>query len=167
DVMSSAEARAIAAGNPLSFLHVSKPEIDLSPATNAYDAAVYAKGKENFIRLINDGALRQDAQACFYLYRQVIGNRTAPGGFLSAAGGRDQGEGPCFTGQNSQLGLVAVASCEDYLRDVIKKHELTRPDKEEDRLRHTETLNAQTGPVFLTYRAVPALNDFFQRVASG
>src|SRR5262249_5899082 len=114
-----------------------------------------------------DGALRQDAQACFYLYRQVMGNRTAPGGFLSPAGGEDQGEGACFTGQHSQLGLVAVASCEDYLRDVIKKHELTRPDKEEDRMRHSEPLNAQTGPVFLTYRAVPALNDFFRRVASG
>src|SRR5690349_20667717 len=73
DVMSSDEARQMAAGNPLSFLHVSKPEIDLPPATDTYDASVYAKGRENFQKLIADGALRQDAQPCFYLYRQVMG----------------------------------------------------------------------------------------------
>ena len=129
DVMSSDEARAIAAGNPLSFLHVSKPEIDLPPGTDVYAPEVYAKGRENFQKLIRDGALRQDAQPCFYLYRQIMG-------------------------QHSQTGLVAAASCEEYLRGIIKKHELTRPDKEDDRVRHIEALNAQTGPVFLTYRAV-------------
>ena len=141
DVMSSAEAKEIASGRPLSFLHVSKPEIDLPPSTDPYDPAVYAKGKENFDRLLKDGALKQDAQAGFYLYRQILGG-------------------------HSQVGIVAAASCEDYLQNVIKKHELTRPDKEEDRLRHIETLNAQTGPVFLTFRAVAALDDLVRRVMS-
>jgi uncharacterized protein (DUF1015 family) len=135
DVMSSEEARELAQGNPLSFLHVSKPEIDLPPGTDLYSPAVYAKGKENFERLIREGALRQDAQPCFYLYRQVMGHHT-------------------------QIGLVAAAGCEEYLNGTIKKHELTRPDKEDDRVRHIETLNSQTGPVFLTYRAVPALDEF-------
>ncbi len=136
DVMSSNEARALAAGNPLSFLRVSKPEIDLPPATDPYDPQVYAKGKENFTRLIADGSLRQDPAPWFYLYRQVMG-------------------------PHAQLGLVAVASCDDYLNQIIKKHELTRPDKEDDRVRHIETLSAQTGPVFLTYRAQPALDQLF------
>lgn len=138
DVMSSEEARQMAAGNPLSFLHVSKPEIDLPPGTDLYDASVYAKGKENFETLIRDGALRQDAQPAFYLYRQVMG-------------------------QHVQVGLVAAASCEEYLSGIIKKHELTRPDKEDDRVRHIETLNSQTGPVFLTYRAVAALDALFAK----
>lgn len=135
DVMSSEEARQIAAGNPLSFLHASKPEIDLPPGTDLYSPEVYAKGKENFQNLIAQGALKQDAQACFYLYRQIMGG-------------------------HSQVGLVAVASCEEYLSGVIKKHEFTRPDKEDDRVRHIEALNAQTGPVFLTYRATATLDDF-------
>jgi uncharacterized protein (DUF1015 family) len=138
DVMSSAEARDMAAGNPLSFLHVSKPEIDLPAGTDLYAPEVYAKGRENFQKLIADGALRQDAQPSFYLYRQVMG-------------------------KHSQTGLVAAASCEDYLRNIIKKHELTRPDKEDDRVRHIETLNAQTGPVFLTYRASAALDELVKK----
>jgi uncharacterized protein (DUF1015 family) len=128
DVMSSGEARQIASGNPLSFLHVSKPEIDLSPSTDLYAPEVYARGRRNFQHLIRQGALRQDEQACFYLYRQMMGT-------------------------HSQVGLVGVASCEEYLQGIIKKHELTRIDKEDDRVRHIETLDAQTGPVFLTYRA--------------
>src|SRR5882724_4077216 len=138
DVMSSDEAREIAAGNPLSFLHVSKPEIDLPAGTNAYAPEVYAKGKENFQKLIAQGSLRQDASPCFYLYRQIMGT-------------------------HGQVGLVAVASCEEYLSGVIKKHELTRPDKEDDRVRHIETLNSQTGPVFLTYRSEPALDEFIAK----
>jgi uncharacterized protein (DUF1015 family) len=134
DVMSSEEARQIAAGNPLSFLHVSKPEIDLPPGTDLYAPEVYARGRENFQQLLADGALRQDAQPCFYLYRQVMG-------------------------RHSQLGLVAAASCEEYLAGVIKKHELTRIDKEDDRVRHIETLNSQTGPVFLTCRATAKLDE--------
>jgi uncharacterized protein (DUF1015 family) len=135
DVMSSEEARHLAAGNPLSFLHVSKPEIDLPPATDVYASEVYAKGRENFQRLIARGALRQDPQPYFYLYRQVMGG-------------------------HSQIGLVAAASCEDYLKGTIRKHELTRPDKEDDRVRHIEALNAQTGPVFLVYAANQAMDRF-------
>ena len=140
--MSSEEARQIAAGNPLSFLHVSKPEIDLPASIDPYDARVYAKGKENFQKLIADGALKQDSVPSFYLYRQIMG-------------------------QHSQLGLVAVASCEEYLSGANKKHELTRIDKEDDRVRHIETLNSQTGPVFLLYRAVRELDDLFARKAGG
>src|SRR2546429_4987996 len=142
DVMSSEEARGIAAGNPLSFLRVSKPEIELPPGTDIYAPEVYAKGKENFQRLIADGALRPEAQPCFYLYRQVMG-------------------------KHDQVGLVAVASCAEYLKGVIKKHELTRPDKEDDRVRHIETLNSQTGPVFLTYRAVPTLDALVTKTVAG
>src|SRR6202000_2404853 len=93
DVMSSDEARAIAAPNPLSFLHVSKPEIDLPAGTNLYAPEVYAKGRENFQKLIAQGALRQDGTPCFYLYRQIMGN-------------------------HSQVGLVATASCEEYLQNI-------------------------------------------------
>ncbi len=138
DVMSSAEARELAAGNPLSFLHVSKPEIDLPAGTDVHAPEVYAKGKENFDRLIAQGALRQDSQPGFYLYRQIMG-------------------------RHSQTGLAAAASCEDYLKNIIKKHELTRPDKEDDRVRHIETLNSQTGPVFLTYRSHAALQALWQK----
>jgi uncharacterized protein (DUF1015 family) len=135
DVMSSDEAREMAAGNPLSFLHVSKPEIDLPPGTDLYSAQVYAKGRENFDRLIRDKALQQDTQPGFYLYRQIMGG-------------------------HSQVGLVAAASCQEYLDNIIKKHEFTRPDKEDDRVRHIEALSSQTGPVFLTFRAVAALDAF-------
>lgn len=141
DVMSSDEARQIAASNPLSFLRVSKPEIDLPPGTDLYSPEVYAKGKQNFQRLIADGALRQDEQPSFYLYRQIMG-------------------------LHSQIGLVAVASCEEYLRGIVKKHELTRPDKEDDRVRHIEALDSQTGPVFLTYRADQQLDARFSQIAS-
>ncbi len=132
----------MAAGNPLSFLHVSKPEIDLPEGTDLYSDVVYQTGRDNFQRLIARGALRQDSQPNFYLYRQIMG-------------------------KHSQLGLVAVASCQEYLEGTIKKHEFTRPDKEDDRVRHIEALNSQTGPVFLTYRARPALDALFSRLAQG
>ncbi len=138
DVMSSAEAREIAKDNPLSFLHVSKPEIDLPSNVDPYDGLVYAKGRENFLKLISEGALKKDPAPYFYLYRQVMGG-------------------------HSQVGLVAAASCADYLNNTIKKHEFTRPDKEDDRVRHIETLDSQTGPVFLTYRAQPMLDQFVSR----
>jgi uncharacterized protein (DUF1015 family) len=141
DVMSSDEARQMAAGNPLSFLHVSKPEIDLRPGTDIYSPEVYAKGKENFQKLIAQGALKQDSQPAFYLYRQIMG-------------------------KHSQVGLVAAASCEEYLSGIIKKHEFTRPDKEDDRVRHIEALDSQTGPVFLTYRATTALDEFIAKKIS-
>jgi uncharacterized protein (DUF1015 family) len=135
DVMSSEEAREMATGNPLSFLHVSKPEIDLPAGTDLYSPAVYTQGAENFQKLISLGALKQDTKPNFYLYRQIMG-------------------------AHAQVGLVAAASCEEYLANTIKKHELTRVDKEDDRVRHIETLNSQTGPVFLTYRAIAAFDEF-------
>ena len=131
----------MASGNPLSFLHVSKPEIDLPPGTDLYSPQVYARGRENFRKLIHEGALIQDPQPGFYLYRQVMGN-------------------------HSQIGLVAAASCREYLDGVIKKHELTRPDKEDDRVRHIEALNSQTGPVFLTYKADADMDGFARKKIS-
>jgi len=141
DVMNSDEARSIAKDNPLSFLHVSKPEIDLEPGTDVYSPAVYAKGAENFRLLQEQGALAQDAQPCFYLYRQVMGSHT-------------------------QTGLVAAATCAEYDSGIIKKHELTRPAKEDDRVRHMEALDSQTGPVFLTYRATTELDALSQRLTA-
>ncbi|RPJ35219.1 MAG: DUF1015 domain-containing protein [Verrucomicrobiaceae bacterium] len=142
DVMSSEEAKVMADGNPLSFLHVSKPEIDLPVGTDPYSDAVYNKGRENFRKLIADGVLRRDAAPVFHLYRQVMGG-------------------------HSQIGLVGLASCQEYLENIVKKHELTRPDKEDDRVRHIETLNAQTGPVFLTYQAVPEIDALVARITAG
>jgi uncharacterized protein (DUF1015 family) len=139
DVLSSEEAREMAAGNPYSFLHIGKPEIDLPPGTNPYADEVYAKGRENFDRLIREGTLARDPAEYFYIYKQLWGDHV-------------------------QIGLVAVSSCQDYLDDIIKKHELTRPDKENDRMRHIEALGAQTGPVFLTYRRREAIDGL---VASG
>lgn len=141
DVMSSDEARVMAAGNPLSFLHVSKPEIDLPATVDVHDPSVYSKGRENFRKLAVTGALQRDETPCFYLYRQVMG-------------------------AHSQLGLVAAASCEAYGANIIKKHELTRPDKEQDRVNHIDALDAQTGPVFLTYRARPSLDALFAKIAT-
>ena len=142
DVMSSEEARRIVAGNPFSFLHVSRPEIDLPPSADPHAPEVYAKAKENFDRLLALGALGQDERPCFHLYRQVMG-------------------------RHSQVGLVGVASCREYLGGVIRKHELTRPDKEEDRMLHMEALHSQTGPVFLTYPAIPAIDEFVAKRAVG
>jgi uncharacterized protein (DUF1015 family) len=141
DVMSSAEAKVMAEGNPLSFLRVSKPEIDLPEGTDLYSDAVYAKGCENFLKLIADGVLRRDPAPMFHLYRQVMGG-------------------------HSQIGLVGLASCQEYLENIVKKHELTRPDKEDDRVRHIESLAAQTGPVFLTYKAVAAIDALVSRITS-
>ncbi len=140
DTLSSEEARQAAAGCPRSFFRVSKPEIGLPAGTHPSDAAVYAKGRENFDRFIDSGFLVQDNSARYYLYRQVME-------------------------QHAQMGLVAVSSCSEYDSGVIKKHELTRPDKEEDRARHIEALDAQTGPVFLTYPAEAGLDALFQKIA--
>jgi uncharacterized protein (DUF1015 family) len=126
DVLSSAEAREKAKDNPNSFLHIIKPEIDLDPSIDIHDSRVYTKGSENLKRLIREGILIQDEKPNFYIYKLRMG-------------------------QNEQIGLVAVASVEDYLKNKIKKHEHTRPDKEKDRMEHINHLNAQTGPVFLTY----------------
>lgn len=139
DVVSSEEARALAANNPYSFFRVSKPEIEFPPTTNPYLPEVYQKARENFLKMLVNRWLVQDKKPCYYLYRLVWKDHT-------------------------QVGIAGVASCEDYLNNVIKKHELTHPDKEEDRMRHIETLNAQTGLVFLIYKAAPAIDNFISKI---
>jgi uncharacterized protein (DUF1015 family) len=141
DVLNTEEARQRAAGRPYSFLHISKPEIDLPPGTDPYDASVYAKGADNLQDLIDRGVLIRDSQPCYYLYRLIMGNHT-------------------------QTGLVAIASVADYDSNRIRKHEFTRPAKEDDRVRQIDALNAQTGPVFLTYRHNAVIDDLAGRVAS-
>ncbi len=139
DVLDSREAREMAAGNEMSFLHINKPEIDLPEDVSTYDKAVYAKGRENLEKFLAKGYLKKDEKPYFYIYRQQMG-------------------------EHVQTGLVAGASVEEYEKDLIKKHELTRQVKEDDRLNHIKTLNAQTGPVFLTYPArkeIDALIDEF------
>jgi uncharacterized protein (DUF1015 family) len=135
DVLSTEEARAMAADNPLSFLYVSKPEIDLPSEIDPYAPEVYEKGAENFRKLQSEGCVAMEAELAFYLYRQVMNG-------------------------HSQTGLVALADCAEYETGVIKKHELTRPAKEADRVRHMEALDSQTGLVFLTYRSVPEIDKF-------
>jgi uncharacterized protein (DUF1015 family) len=141
DVVSTEEARLIAAGNPLSFFHVSKPEIDFPPDADPHQAAVYSRGRNNFWHLMAIEALHPDPHPRFYLYRQTMGSHV-------------------------QLGLVATVSCEEYQNNQIKKHELTRPDKEDDRVRHIDILSAQTGPVFLTYKARPSLENLFAPIVA-
>ena len=142
DVMSAAEARQMAEGRPDSFLHVSRPEIDLPDGTDPTAPGVYAKARENLNRLIAVGALRKDEQAHYYLYRQIMGG-------------------------HRQLGLVAVASCAEYDSNLIRKHEFTRPEKEDDRVAHLEVLDAQTGPVFMTYPADTELDGLFDPITGG
>lgn len=140
DALSSEEARQSAINRPRSFFRVSKPEIDWPAKSSPGDEAVYAKGRENFDRLIRDGLLIQDKSARYFLYRQIMG-------------------------RHKQIGLVAVSSCAEYDSGLIKKHELTRPEKEEDRIRHIEALDAQTGPVFLVYPDNVELHSLFQKIA--
>lgn len=128
DVINTAEARALAAGNPASFLHVSRPEIDLPEGTDEHADAVYAKGAENLAALVESHALEADSEPHLYLYAQRMGD-------------------------HRQIGVVGCASVAEYLGEVIKKHEKTRADKEDDRTRHIEELRAHDEPVFLTYRA--------------
>jgi len=142
DVLSSAEARTMAGDNPLSFLHVVKPEIDLPEGTDVYAPEVYAKGAENLDRLIDDGVLVRDQEPALYLYRQRMGDHV-------------------------QTGLVAGASVDEYEADLIRKHEHTRPKKENDRTRHIDALDANTGPVFLTYHACPEIDDLVERLTAG
>jgi uncharacterized protein (DUF1015 family) len=142
DVLNSDEARAEAAGNPHSFLHVGKPEIDLPREMDLYDERVYLKAKENLDRFIDSGVLRQDPAPAFYLYAQTMDDHT-------------------------QYGIVGCASVQEYLNDTIKKHELTRRDKEDDRTKHVRVTNAHSGPIFLTYRADPDLDAVTRQVASG
>jgi len=126
DVLSSDEARERAAGKPLSFLHISKAEIDLPPDVDHYSPAVYAKSAQNLAAMIESGALFRDTKPCYYAYRLIMG-------------------------EHVQTGLIAAASVADYDTNRIRKHEFTRPDKEDDRVRQIEALNAQTGPVLLAH----------------
>lgn len=128
DVMNADEARAMAEGRPWSFLHISRPEIDLPQGTDPYAPEVYSKARENLDHMIAESILKRDDTACYYAYRLVMG-------------------------EHVQTGLVAVASVDAYDINRVRKHELTRPQKEDDRVRQIEALNAQTGPVFLSYRA--------------
>ncbi|NWG31677.1 MAG: DUF1015 domain-containing protein [Rhodocyclaceae bacterium] len=146
DVLSSDEARRRAAGHPWSFLHISKPEIDLPADIDPYDPAVYAKAAENLQRMVNAGVLLRDATPCYYAYRLTM--RT------------EQGE-------HEQTGLVAIASVAAYEANRIRKHEFTRPDKEDDRVRQIEATNAQTGPVLLAYPAAPEADRLIAALAQG
>jgi len=139
DVLTTDEARNEAAGNPLSFLHVGKPEIDLPPGTDPYAPEVYSRAKENFDLLLERDVLRQDPEPLLYVYAQTMGS-------------------------HRQYGIAACVSVEEYRRGIIRKHELTRPDKEDDRTRHILATGAQTGPIFLTYRAVPAVDTIVAAV---
>jgi uncharacterized protein (DUF1015 family) len=133
DVMDSAEARAAVQANQNSFLRVTKAEVDLSTDIDTHAPAVYQQAKQNLDEFVRSGLLRQDQTSCFYVYKQKMG-------------------------QHEQIGLVAVVSVDEYEQGIIKKHELTRPDKEQDRVEHILATKAQTGPVFLTYRDDPTVS---------
>ncbi len=139
DVVSTDEARALAAGNPLSFLHVSRAEIDLPQGAGLYEDVVYTTAVKNFERLKHEAPLLVEDTPRLYVYRLRMG-------------------------PHAQVGLAGCFSIDDYERDVIRKHEHTRRDKEDDRTRHLLELRAQTGPVFLTYRARPAIDGLIERV---
>jgi uncharacterized protein (DUF1015 family) len=141
DVLSSAEARERAKDKPWSFLHVSKAEIDLAPSADPYDAAVYAKAADNLRAVTNAGVLLRDAKPCYYVYRLTWRGRT-------------------------QTGLAAIASLDAYAANRIRKHELTTPAKEDDRVRQIEAVNAQTGPVMMAYPEAPQLDAALARAAS-
>jgi len=142
DVLNSSEARERVLGKPWSFLHVSKAEIDLPESVSPYDPSVYVKSAENFQRMLAEGVLVQDETPCYYVYRLVMGERV-------------------------QTGIAAAASVEAYDAGRIKKHEFTRPAKEDDRVRQIEALSAQTGPVFLVYHANVIVDGILADVANG
>ena len=129
DVVNSEEAREMTRNKPYSFLHVDKAEIDLPSGIDIYSDEVYLKAKENLNKLISDGVLVQDDKPMLYIYELTMEGR-------------------------SQTGLVACTSIDEYMQGIIKKHELTREDKEQDRIRHVDTCNANTGPIFLAYRKI-------------
>jgi len=142
DTVDTAEALALAEGNPMSFLHINRPEIDLPEGTDLYSDPVYAKAAENFKAFQEKGWIVKEDRPMLYLYAQTMGDHT-------------------------QTGIVCCAHIDDYINDVIKKHEFTRKDKEDDRTRHTATINGQIGPVFIAYRDVQAINDFLNPIAAG
>ncbi|MFK7862690.1 MAG: DUF1015 domain-containing protein [Pseudohongiellaceae bacterium] len=139
DVLNRAEASQLAENNPYSFLHINKPEIDVAENVGIHDQEVYEKGAENLNRFIEEGILFQDSEEKLYVYKQVMGT-------------------------HEQVGLVAVASVDAYEQGLIKKHEYTRPEKEDDRVAHMDALSAQVGPVFLTYKAEAGIDTLIEKV---
>ena len=142
DVMTREEGQIAAAGRPLSFMHVEKSEIDVPDGTRPDDPMIYETAKRNLAKLRQDGILTQDASPVYYVYRQQMGKQV-------------------------QTGIVAVMSAAEYDEGKIKKHELTRQDKEDDRIRHVDTVNAQTGPVFISYLSRPGINAIVEKIAAG
>jgi uncharacterized protein (DUF1015 family) len=142
DVLDSEEAKQEAKGNKLSFYHVIKPEIDMPVGLDHYSPMVYEKGSENFKSFLNDGVFFQDKEECLYIYQQTMDGR-------------------------KQNGIVGCAAVDDYLNNVIKKHELTRPDKEEDRKKHVRIGNMNAEPVFFAYPAVPELDAIVNKIILG
>ncbi len=138
DVMNSVEAREMVSGKPNSFLHVDKAEVDLPEDTYIYDEKVYLKARENLRRLIEDGICVQDGEPCLYIYRQIMNGR-------------------------SQTGIVGCTAIDDYINNKIKKHEFTREDKEKDRINHVDHCDANTGPIFLTYRNSNAVSSITEK----
>lgn len=139
DVVNSEEAAEMVIGNPYSFLHVDKAEIDLPVGTDIYSPEVYEKAKSNLEKMITDGVLVQDEKPMLYVYELTMDGR-------------------------SQTGLVACTSIDEYMQGIIKKHELTREDKEQDRIRHVDICNANTGPIFLAYRTVDEISEIVDNV---
>lgn len=137
DVLNSEEARVEAKDNPISFLHVTKAEIDLPADINIHSPQVYEKASENLQKLISEGVLIKEEKPCYYIYKLVMNGK-------------------------EQTGLVCVSSVEDYFNNKIKKHEFTRPEKEKDRIDHMRTIKAQTGNVFLAYRDVMEVNALIE-----
>ena len=138
DVLNSKEAKVEAQGNPNSFLHITKSEIDLAADIDTHSAQVYEKAKENLSAFISRGILFKESKACYYLYKLQMNN-------------------------HSQAGLVCVSSVNDYENGLIKKHEFTRPDKEKDRIDHMMAIGAQTGNVFLAYKNVAAIDELLNK----
>jgi uncharacterized protein (DUF1015 family) len=142
DVMTREEGRMAVAGRPLSFMHVEKSEIDVPDGTRPDNPVIYETAKRNFARMREEGILIQDPSPCYYIYRQKMGSHV-------------------------QTGIVGVMSAAEYDEGKIKKHELTRQDKEDDRIRHVDQVNAQTGPVFISYRTRPGLNEIVAKITAG
>ena len=142
DVMTREEGQKAVWGNALSFMHVEKSEIDVPDGTKSDDNLIYQTAKHNFLQMQTKGILLQDESLCFYIYRQQMGSQI-------------------------QTGIVGLMSASEYDAGKIKKHELTRQDKEEDRIRHVDTVNAQTGPVFISYRERQNLNKFVDKITAG
>ena len=142
DVLNEAEARIETKGDPNSFYHVIKPEIDFPDDFDHYSPEIYKKGRDNMMRMINAGIFSQDEKDCYYIYAQTMNGRR-------------------------QYGIVGCASVDDYVNDIIKKHELTRPDKEEDRKNHVRVSNMNYEPVFFAYPNVPALDVIVAGVVKG